>query len=144
MEPSSQLLSAIQLKNALTISFYDHSKPLVTGRWQVRLLISLPIPIEHSYFDMCEKPREAFETMVNECGPQIAFRMEKVRNFIAASEKELILEALKEDFIESNLEYLENPNFSRRYVLKRLEEVNKEQYCRKAHSTAISMMEKEN
>jgi hypothetical protein len=136
-------LSAIQLKNGLTISFHDRSKPLVGGRWQVNLLISVPLQIERSHFDMLEEPQRTYEAAVQQCGPQIVFEQEKVRNFIEGSEKNNILETLRNDFLASNLNYLENPEFSRRYILKTFQEVDEGRRCREAHLAAIYKIEEE-
>jgi hypothetical protein len=99
-------LSSIQLKNGLTISFHDRSKPLIGGRWQVNLLISVPVRIEPSHFDEWEEPQRIYETALQQYGPQITFEQEKTRNFIEGSEKTHVLETLRKDFLQSNLHYL--------------------------------------
>lgn len=143
MESSSHLLSSIQLGNGLTIYFYDRSKPIAGDRCQVKLLISVPIMIEPDLFEGCDEPQRAYEMLVAECGSQIVFEVEKVRNFIDAAEKDEVLESLKKDFLQSNLEYLGNPDFSRKYIHRKVEEMNKERYWRRAYEEAISASQTE-
>lgn len=118
MEPEGRLVERIELDNGLSIHFYDRSREIAGDRHQVQLLIRIPIGVEETYFQHCDEPRKTYETFTSAAGGTIYFQTEKVRNFVDFKEMQVILEALKEEFLRANLNYIAKSSFARKFVLK--------------------------
>lgn len=134
MESEGRLLEERKLKDGLTVYFYDQSRPIVGDRCQVQLLVHVPFEIKEAYFERCTDPVNAYQACIAVFGKEVAFRQQKVRNFIGNDKAEAVLEQMKREFMESGLAYLSNPHFAGRYVMKRYVEWGKEQEYKKAYA----------
>jgi hypothetical protein len=133
MEIEDRILEEIHLENGLTIYLVDQSRPIVGGRWQVQLMVRIPLEAKTAHFEKLPDPSEAFREFVSLAGnTPIEFQIVKVRNFIAENQFAETIEQMKDDFIRTALEYLKKPRFEANYILKKYEELRREKELRDA------------
>lgn len=143
MEPSGRLMAKVPLENGLTVYFYDQSRPVASGRWQVQLLVDVPLHLEQALFHKTGDSELAFTEFAAAHGDTIHFQQTKVRNFIAHDNAQGLLDSMKNDFLRTNATYLANPDFRAKYVLKRYFEWKQATACRDAHTQALLRAERD-
>ncbi len=143
MNHAKRILQELETESGLTIRFVDQSRSLVGGRFQVQLLISVPIEIREDYLNGCLDSSEGFQAFSAQFGNHVRFEQTKVRNFIAEHDVETVLSQMKEEFLQSNLSYLNNPSFAPRYIQKEYDKWRKEQGWMQAHREAVRRIEGE-
>jgi hypothetical protein len=127
MEIEDRILEEIHLENGLTVYLVDQSRPIVGGRWQVQLLVRVPLEAKAAHFEKLSNPSEAFREFIALAGEApLEFQIVKVRNFIDESRREDTLEQMKADFTRSALAYVKKPGFAASYILKKFEELRGE------------------
>ncbi|MFZ2445771.1 MAG: hypothetical protein WAW37_05400 [Syntrophobacteraceae bacterium] len=136
METGDIILDTIQLDNGLIVYFIDRSRPIAGDRWQVRLLIRVPLEPGETFFARYPDPPSACADFASLC-PTAEFEVEKVRNFIDAGQREAVLEQLKKDFVQSALGYLANPGFAEGWITRKYEELRRERATRDAYEQAL-------
>lgn len=123
MQPEGRLIDTIELKNGMTVYFYDQSRSVVGDRWQVKLLAKIPLEIKPDHFDeFDDNPDEICKGFISVVGKTISFQSERLRNFIDHSEVPQTLAELKDEFLRSNLDYISRPHFARKFILKKYQE----------------------
>jgi hypothetical protein len=140
-EPEGRLLEERVLDSGRKVYFYDQSRPIVGDRRQVQLLIHVPLEIKPAHFEGCEDPVGAYQACVSAFGKEMPFCQQKVRNFINNGDAEAVLEKMKEEFLQSGLNYLSKPRFAENYIMKRYSEWARERACAIAHTEAIQRAE---
>jgi len=124
MEIEDRILEEIHLENGLTVYLVDQSRPIVGGRWQVQLLVRVPLEPQAAHFEKFPDPSEAFREFTSlAADTPLEFQIVKVRNFIDESRLQETLEQMKDDFTRSALEYLKKPGFAASFILKKFEEL---------------------
>lgn len=119
MESSlSKTIEERTLRNGLKVRFKDESHPVAGGRWQAALAISLTVEVLPEYFKDLPDPEGAYSSFTSVHGQCLEFRQLKVRNFVAAEEKDDLISTMKDEFLATGTAYLENPAFPSKYVLK--------------------------
>ena len=106
------------LENGTHLEVIDASRPLAADRWLVAAVFRLTIPVSESilaggtaHLSLAEVRRRTGDTVVFEK------RME--RTFIAAKEKEALLEEMVGGYLSRNAGYLALPAFARNCVMRR-------------------------
>jgi hypothetical protein len=143
MEAEGRLLDKIALRNGLSVSFFDHSRPMAGDRCQVQLLVDIPVKVKREYLEESPDSSAAFQALVGALGNSISYQTVKVRNFIDVKDSEKVLELLKEEFLRANRAYFENPDFARRFVAKKYREWVREANCRRSHMEAVMRAERD-
>jgi hypothetical protein len=119
-----KLAEMVALENGLTLGFYDASKHVAGDRWLVAMVASIEVKVLPKYF----KNEEAADTLLDDIravvGDKAVYRHEKIRNFIAETEKDKVFNALKERFLDANSKYLSSPEFPRKFILKKYQEAH--------------------
>jgi hypothetical protein len=119
-----KLVDIISLENGLTLEFYDASRPVAGDRWQVSMVAVIEVGVKPEYF----KGQNSADGFLNDIraamGENTTYRYQKVRNFIAATEKDAVFRGLKQRFLETNLKYLSSPEFPRKLILKKYQETH--------------------
>ncbi|HOV87218.1 MAG TPA: hypothetical protein PLM79_12700 [Syntrophobacteraceae bacterium] len=141
MSDQERPLRSVFLKNGLEVRFFDGSKKTAGDRWQVRLIMEVPLKVEESYFSDLPNPREAFEGFVGEFTTRTFFRREKVRNFIDEKEVGSLLKSLMDESLDAGARYLESGEFPRRAILKQYFDWEKDrswQRCYREHLEGAS------
>ncbi|MHC1729038.1 MAG: hypothetical protein AB9866_24085 [Syntrophobacteraceae bacterium] len=142
MEDQNHIIDQMHLENGLTVLCVDQSRPIAGDRFQVQLLIRVPVEAEAAYFKDYPDPDEAFRefTLLVNSEP-VAFQVVKVRNFIDADLVDKMLQEMKDDFFQSGLEYLKRPQFAANFIIRKYEELRRAQTCRNAYQEALSKVE---
>lgn len=130
------------LENGLIAHFIDMSSPPVAGRCKVRLVIRVPVEPVEDHFSSYPNPSGALQQFISLAGPGPAeFRTIKKRSFIALAEVEKTIVEMKDDFIRTGLEYLNNPRFAANFITRKYEELLVGAAVSKAHEEALKGME---
>lgn len=138
MEPEGRLLESVKLEeNGLTVFFFDQSRPVAGDRFQVRLLVYVPLEIERSYFDGHPDAEKNWRMCLNAFGSRIAFEKVNIRNFISKEDVREMLRKASDGFKKTGLSYLSKPDFARKFILKEFARWEKEKACRDAHLEAV-------
>jgi len=122
------------LDNGLTLHFEDRSRPIPGGRSQVVLCISIPFRVREF---VAEDPEITPEKAAQVLGDTVTYSVEKVRNFVPEDSVRQNLEQMREEFIRSNLAYLLNPSFPRRFLIKKVREALEARRLEEAQSKAL-------
>ena len=117
-----KLLDIVSLKNGLTLEFYDASKPVAGDRWLVSMVARVEVEVKPEYLMALDATDALLNDIRAVVGDNTAYRHEKVRHFIAETEKDEVLEGLKQRFLDANLKYLSSPDFPRKLILKKYQE----------------------
>ncbi|MGV8073979.1 MAG: hypothetical protein AB2L11_05440 [Syntrophobacteraceae bacterium] len=137
MKENSRILDETSLGNGLIAYFYDQSKPIVGDRWQVQLLLYVPLEVKESHFEGCAEPKKSYEAFTAQFGPAIAFKQVRTRNFIADKEFKSLLHTMKEELLRSCAPYISKPQFAEKHIRKTISEWYEDAACRTAHAEAI-------
>lgn len=116
-EPARQIfLQQRRLENGLILQFHDASRPLVGGRTQVRLILSIEIPVDMDHLGNTGEDSRDIQGFHEEFGDHIVFEQEHIRNFVPTEEVEPLLRAMIRDILASIGGYLSRPRFAERYL----------------------------
>jgi len=118
-----KLIDKIGLKNGLTLILLDASRPVAGDRWQVSFIACAEVDVKAQYFTSLQVTENQIKDIRSVVGNKVLYRYEKNRNFIAAVQKDEILNGLKDRFLETNLEYLSDPDFPGKLILSRYKTV---------------------
>jgi len=127
VEPEGRLLEEIVLENGLTIFFHDFSRPIAGDRYQVRLVVSIPVAMGEGCVEDGAEFREAYQVFAAAHGNMLKFVQKKTRNFIAQQDVSSVLEQLKEEFLQANRFYLVKEGFAAKFITKKYQEWQDEQ-----------------
>ena len=111
-----KLIDTICLENDLIVSFYDESKKIAGDRWQVTLTARIQIVTAQVHFTQMDKEKR-FE-IIQEVGEQIYYEKKLIRNFVGEKQKEEIITALYESFLQITRPYFSHSQFAERFILK--------------------------
>ncbi len=107
-------VKTIPLHNGLTLEIYDESREIAAKRWVVRMVARIVIPIDNIAFAQGQNVSEITDLL----GKTIVFEKKKERNFIAEKEKDAVLTATCDSFLETAGAYLSHSDFPRKFVFK--------------------------
>lgn len=123
MQPRNRLIAQISLSNGLELYFYDRSREIAAGRWQVRLSVRMPIELRREY---CAAggcyPDEEADDFMRAVGGTVDFAVERQLSFVDGKQVEESLTMLKNEFLQTNAGYLATPGFAAKFVRKRYRE----------------------
>jgi hypothetical protein len=117
-----KLIDKIKLRNGLTLKVYDRSRPVAGDRWLVSFVARIDIEVRPEYFESMNTQGLAFEDIRAAVGEKVSYRSEKIRNFIAETEKDEVFRGLKDRFLGASLGYLSSPDFPRKLILREYQE----------------------
>lgn len=116
-----KLLERRELPNGLLLEFWDESRKVAGDRWyvSVRAVVSVPL-LEHPPQSVHSA---VMEFILREVGDHLCFQLREERNFIADADMAATREELKEVFVKNSLSYLSHPDFSSRFVSRKMQEM---------------------
>ena len=114
-------IEKIKLDNGLTLEVYDRSRRVAGDRWQVSFVARLEVGLKREYFKGKLTPHIPLEDIRKAVGDKAHYHHEKVRNFIAETEKDEVFRGLKERFLDANLVYLSSSDFPLKLILRQYE-----------------------
>jgi hypothetical protein len=113
-----RLIRTVDLKNGLRLEIIDSSRYVAGDRWQVILTTRIKIPVNK--LSDGDDPQAAInmDDIMSSLGESVQFEQKRERNFIDANQKDEILNNLIESFSASSLDYVSNPDFPKRCILR--------------------------
>ncbi len=130
-----RVIDCLQLENGLSLYFVDLTRSPIAGRCQVQLLIRVPVEPTEDCFREYDDPSLALSEFASLAGPgPVEYRNIKIRNFVDMKDVEVILNEMKDEYIRTNLQYLNKFGFRAGFIRKRYEELRKEAALRRAQS----------
>jgi len=117
-----KLIKTMDLKNGMTLNFYDASRPIVKDRWLISLIVRMEIPVVEALINDERKSMDSVGEIKKVLGEKVLFEQKRDRVFVGESEKQTVFEEVYNFFIDSVLGYLSNNAFPKRYVLKNYRE----------------------
>ena len=119
---AARLIRTVDLKNGLRLEVLDDSRNVAGDRWQVVLTIRVKIPVNKLFLGDDTQMALNLDEIISSIGESVCFEQKRERNFIDAKEKDEILNNLIESFFSSSLDYVSNPDFPKRYILRQYKE----------------------
>jgi hypothetical protein len=115
---NEKLIRSIDLKNGLRLEVLDSSRNIAGDRWQVVLTTRIKIPVDKLSNGDDIETAVNMDDIISTLGESVQFEQKRERNFIDAKEKDEVLNNLIESFSASTLDYVSNPDFPKRYLLR--------------------------
>jgi len=112
----NKIISAISLENDLLISFYDESRKIAGDRWQVILTARIQIVTDQVQFTQVDPEKRS--EIIQAVGRQVNYEKKLIRNFVGDKQKEEIVKALYDSFMQIARPYLSRREFAERFILK--------------------------
>ena len=122
IEVAEKLIKTVDLKNGLQLELLDTSRKIAGDRWQVILTIRINIPVRLLSKDDNDQAELNVEEIMSSLGESVCFEQKRERNFIDVNQKDEVLKKLVDSFIHSSIDYVSNPDFPKRYILRQLKE----------------------
>ena len=117
-----KLIKTMELKNGMTLNFYDASRPIAGDSWLISLIVRMEIPVVEALINDEGKSMDSVGEIKKVLGEKVLFEQKRDRIFVGESEKQTVFEEVYNFFIDSVLGYLSNKAFPKRYVLKKYRE----------------------
>ena len=111
-------LEQITLNDGHKARLSDASRQISGDRWTVSLLVEIDIPIVNSLFKQGKILTEEINKIKEVIGEKIVFKKTTQRFFVDQTLKQQVLDQLIDDFKQNILDYLNHPDFARKFVLK--------------------------
>ena len=115
---SALKIKTVELKNGLKLEVLDGSRKIAGDRWQVILTTRIKIPVIKLSDGENTQAAINMDDIVSSLGESVQFEQKRERNFIDADKKDEILNNLIESFSAGSLDYVSNPDFPKRYILR--------------------------
>ena len=134
---SGNIIGQQQLDNGMELVLYDRSRVLAGDRWLVELTCESCIPVAAGSWQIMagEDPRllPAIREML---GEKLVFASNKKRNFVAAEERETVLQEMVHQVRSSILGYLNRPDFPTKLFQKQYQEARQKILIKQAMNQA--------
>lgn len=110
----------VELRNGLILSFFDRSNRYFGDYHRVKIEVRGPIPVCAACFPEASDPDSEAEQARKILGAEVVFGLELERMGVAGRDVETVRRALVDEFLRASRVYLEQDEFPRRYLNKRL------------------------
>jgi len=114
---SERFIDKMTLGNGLVLEFQDGSRRLAGDRWLVLFAAVIEIDVEKAWTQGGPDVPISVEQLRSVLGQTVRFQYERKSHFVDENEKDAVFEGLKKNFLDTNMVYLSNPDFARRFVL---------------------------
>ncbi len=116
------------LENNLELVIFSRFKHIAGDRCQVTFEASIDVDIKEDYFRDEILNNLDISKVTSILGNSTSYSYSKTRNFIAQDEKNNIFEDMKQQFLDTSLQYISSPSFpakliKRNYVIGEKEEM---------------------
>ena len=113
-----KLIKTVDLKNGLRLEVVDNSRRIAGDRWQVVMTVLIDIPVKMLATVDGEQHDLNIEEVISLIGENVRFEQKKERNFIDENRKNDVFNGLIDSFFFSSIDYVSNPDFPKRYILR--------------------------
>jgi len=118
-------LAKHQLKNGLTMVFWDQSKKIAADRWYIHIRVEIRIPVQKKWFAKESIDDGDFKAILDALGKEVVFSRKKERNFVSEDSKDQIVKDLCHQALETGLAYCASDTFAARTILKAFRDKNR-------------------
>ncbi len=133
MATENRQMGSMQLANGLTLFFEDRSRTTVSGHWQVILFVFIPLDVRSVFNADTAVPLEDIVALL---GISPEYRFEKVRNFIKKEDVPLLLDRMKQEFLDTHISYISRQEFASRFLLREYRRAVEERELRRVRDEA--------
>ena len=116
----NNLTDTIELGNGLILEILDSSKQIAGDRWFVSIVARVETDVRPELFEGEAISESQIKGIQALAGEKVSYQYKIQRNFVDETEKESVLNALKEQFLDTNLKYLSSPDFPKKLMLSKL------------------------
>jgi hypothetical protein len=117
-----KLINTVELKNGLQLEVLDSSRKIAGDRWQVILKLRINIPVRMLSANDDDQTDLHVGEIISSIGENVCFEQKRERNFIDENQKDDVLNNLVESFFYNSIDYVSNPDFPKRYILRQYRE----------------------
>jgi hypothetical protein len=122
-----RLIERRELAGGMSLLLYDQSRRCAGDRLMAELACRATVPVTESMWkSKAGEDSELLNCIRERMGGELAFSLEKVRNFIPQDEKENVMEELISQMEAHMMRYLESPRFPEKLFEKRYEELREQ------------------
>ena len=118
----NKLTVTIELENGLTLKILDRSKQIAGDRWLVSFAARVETEVRPELFQGEGISENQIRGIKALAGETACYQYQDERNFVSEAEKDRVLNALKERFLDTNLKYLSSPDFPKKLMLSKIRE----------------------
>lgn len=112
------IIKETRLENKQTIVISDQSRKISADAWVVIMRASMEIKITPDLFTHEPLTNVTYEQIRETLGEKVIYEYRLERNFIMDHEKVAVLDTLKDTFMKNMGQYISNPRFAPKLVLK--------------------------
>ena len=130
LEELKELSEKKRLNNDLDLVIYFRYKRIAGDRCQVTFEAEIDVEIKEDHFKDQVLNNLDFNSVRSLLGEKTSYNYRKTRNFIAVDEKDKVFDDLKQQFLDSDLDYISSLTFpvkliKRNYILAQRDETNR-------------------
>jgi len=114
---SERFIDKMTLGNGLVLEFQDGSRRLAGDRWLVLFAAVIEIDVEKAWTQGGPDIPISVEQLRSVLGQTVRFQYERKSHFVDEKKKDAVFQGLKKNFLDTNMVYLSNPDFARRFIL---------------------------
>jgi len=114
----NMIYKKIELENNQTLVISDLSRKISIDAYVVIMKASIEIKIEKQLFSGDTVSDFKFEDIMATLGDTVTYEYKIERNFIMVKEKDKVFETLVKTFLDNLGQYVSNPKFPGKFVLK--------------------------
>jgi len=114
---SVRFIDKMTLGNGLVLEFQDGSRRLAGDRWLVLFGAVIEIDVEKAWTQGEPDAPISVDQLRSVLGQTVRFQYERKSHFVDEKKKDAVFQGLKKNFLDTNMVYLSNPDFARRFIL---------------------------
>jgi len=114
---SERFIDKMTLGNGLVLEFQDGSRRLAGDRWLVLFGAVIEIDVEKAWTQGEPDAPISVDQLRSVLGQTVRFQYERKSHFVDEKKKDAVFQGLKKNFLDTNMVYLSNPDFARRFIL---------------------------
>ena len=130
IKQTEKYIETISLENNLDLVMTFICKHIAGDRCQVTIEAAIEVEVKDEYFNKKELSDLSTDYVKSLLGNTTSFTYSKVRNFIAEDKKENLFEELKQQFMDSSLNYISSDLFPVRLIKRNFMIAQKEDMIR--------------
>ncbi|HKJ98303.1 MAG TPA: hypothetical protein VJ959_05230 [Desulfotignum sp.] len=115
------ILAETRLENGQTLVLFDQSRKISADAWVVIMRASMEIKITPDLFKQEPLAGVTYKQIRETLGEKVIYEYRLERNFIMDHEKDTVLDSLVNTFMKNTGQYISNPGFAQKLVLKKYE-----------------------
>lgn len=120
-----KLVRTVPIAGGNLLEVFDRSHNITKDIWQLNILFRAEIRIKEEMFTGEDLQRFSVAELMEAFGNSVLFEVVREKQFIHEKDRDRDLESLVDDFLNNNGDYLKDPGFPRKFVLRKFLESRK-------------------